>query len=75
VPSVASVQYGWLQVGGPAYVAAATSGTKGQNATQDLAAAGSVANSGASTTVDIGTFSESAASSLASVFLSINPIV
>lgn len=75
IPSNAAVQYGWLQIGGQAFVTAATSGTKSQNATQDLASAGSVANSGASTTADVGIFIESAASSLASVMLSINPVV
>lgn len=74
VASNTSVQYGWVQTSGDAYVNA-TSGTKGQNATQDIATnAGNVANSGASTTVDIGVFKESAGSSLASVILSINAV-
>lgn len=74
IASNAAVQYGWLQTGGPAYVAA-TSGTKGQNATQDIATtAGNFANSGAATTPDLGVFIESAGSSLASVQLSIDSV-
>lgn len=72
VVSNTAVQYGWVQTGGQVYVNA-TSGTKGFNATQDIATnAGNVANSAASTTADVGTFIESASSSLASVYLSIN---
>lgn len=75
IASVATVMYGWLQVGGQAYMNA-TSGTKGQDCTQDIATnAGNVANSGAATTPSIGTFIESAASSLASVMLAINSII
>jgi hypothetical protein len=75
VASNASVQYGWVQVGGPAYCNA-TSGTKGGVATQDIATnAGNVADSAASTTAPIGTFMESAASSLAPVMLSINSVI
>jgi hypothetical protein len=66
-----SVQYGWLQVFGDAYVSAPNSGTKGQQAAQDLSTAGGVANNAADTTAIVGIFKESAASSLASVFLNI----
>jgi hypothetical protein len=75
IPSNAAVQYAWLQVGGQAFINA-TSGTKGGNATQDIATnAGNAADSAASTTADIGVFIEAAASSVASVMLSINPVV
>lgn len=75
VPSNAAIQYGWLQIGGQAYCNA-TSGTKGGNATQDIATnAGNVADSAAATTASIGMFIESAASSLASIMLSINSVV
>lgn len=74
IVSNTSVQYGWVQTGGQAY-ANATSGTKGFDATQDIATnAGNVANSGTYTTASIGTFIESASSSLASIYLSINAV-
>lgn len=73
--SATVTNYGWVQVAGPAFIFA-TSGTKGFPATQDLAGtAGYVAvtGAGASETVpQIGIFQESAASSLASVFLQLN---
>lgn len=72
VPNSSTVtNYGWVQTSGLAYLAA-TSGTKGQTATQDVATtAGNVANSGAATTTPIGTFKESASSTLAPVFLNL----
>lgn len=76
VPNTSTVTYsGWVQTGGPCYVSAPNSGTKGYPAVQDLSTAGGVAviGAGAAETVPaIGIFQESAASSLASVFLNLN---
>lgn len=76
VPNTSTVtNFGWVQTHGPSF-ASATSGTKGQPATQDLAGtAGFLANTGAGaseTSPQIGWFIESAASSTASVWLSID---
>lgn len=73
VANSASVTYfGWVQVSGPGFVSA-SSATKGQPVVQDTSGtAGFVANNAASTTSVIGIAQESAASSLASIFLQIN---
>lgn len=72
VPNTASVaNYGWVQIFGPAFVAA-TSGTKGFPAVQDTATtAGNVANTG-SNLPQLGVFREAVASSFATVDLDIN---
>lgn len=64
--------YGWVQISGPGFVHA-TSATKGQPVVQDNSGtAGYVANNAASTTSVVGIAQESAASSMAPVFLQIN---
>jgi len=71
VPNTSSVtNYAWLQTWGPAYVAA-DSATKGQALVQGSSTAGAVKNSAASTTPQVAVAQESAASSLASVFLTL----
>lgn len=72
VPNTSSVtNYGWVQTRGEAYVLA-DSATKGQALVQGSSTAGAVKNSAASTTPQVGIANESAASSLASVFLTID---
>lgn len=73
VPNTAAVtNFGWVQISGEAYVQA-TSATKGQALVQDSSGtAGYFANSAASTTPGIAIAKESAASSLASVYLQLN---
>lgn len=70
VPNTASVtNYGWVQVVGPAFVAA-TSATKGQALTQDTSGtAGFFANAAAATDWSVAVAYASAASSTASVYL------
>lgn len=72
IVNTASVSnYAWLQVAGPAFVNA-TSATKGQAITQDIATnAGYVATDAANTTAVIGWAKETAASSLAPVELNL----
>lgn len=72
VPNTASVtNYGWVQTGGPAFVAA-TSATKGQALTQDTGGtAGFFMNTAAATDFPIAVAYASAASSTASVELNI----
>jgi hypothetical protein len=76
VPNSATVtNYGWVQTGGLVLVNA-TSGTKGYPATQDVATnAGYFANTGtgaAETVPQLGVFKESASSSIAPVFLTLD---
>jgi hypothetical protein len=72
VPNVAGLQnYGWVQIAGPAFLQATTA-TKGYPVVQDTSGtAGYIANTG-SNLPQIGIARESAASSLASVFLQLN---
>lgn len=72
VPQTSTASYaGWVQVTGRAF-AQVTSATLGDPATQDIATnAGFLANNAASTTVNVGAFVTSAASSTATVNLGI----
>jgi hypothetical protein len=71
VPNTASVSnFGWVQVGGHAVVAA-SSAVKGQVFTQDSVTAGNIKTASAFTDADLGFAKESAANGVASVELAI----